>query len=428
MRMGPIRNYTASFFRWYPGIQCGAKSVSSPSRSADDSGVVWMRIRAALESVNEPVLPPDLSCINTIDDARAYVQTKPPQEVSDVMDLVCTKLVRDAHGEEPSDQDLQLRRLLKQLARLSGHVPNKMKVPDIVLQSFHPILLSGFADIYKGTLDGKPVALKRLRMYAKNPDDAVKQIYYRETITWFTLRHPHILPLFGVGCDLFKGIGLPPLVLPWIERGNMPQYMHVLESNHQKVPLQRWLREIVEALTYLHMKQVTHGDIRGANVLIDKDDSALLTDFGMAKFADVNAMTENSNRSEGASRWLPPELLPLEYTDVPARPTPKADVYSFGCLWLELHTRRPPYPDSREGAAIVAKVIRGIQPGWTAYGLLPPHTVEELEATDVWQFVRTCFAVNPDDRPCTQELLRASEFDSYWIRESYQPPEKGKQY
>jgi serine/threonine protein kinase len=104
----------------------------------------------------------------------------------------------------------------------------------------------GFADIYRATLNGKAVVLKRLRVQLTEdtlPDvDQVLppssyhrprlhltspiQRFRREALVWRQLKHPYILPLLGIDADTFRDTGsLPCLVSPLMSRGTLRDYV-----------------------------------------------------------------------------------------------------------------------------------------------------------------------------------------------------------
>ncbi len=72
------------------------------------------------------------------------------------------------------------------------------------------------------------------------------------------------------------------------------------------------------------------------NVLLDDDEKAHLTDFGLAVFEKETSKQQGSQRGDN-DRWMAPELLAPELFNTESfRPTPSSDVYSFGCLMIEV--------------------------------------------------------------------------------------------
>ncbi|KAF7326388.1 Kinase-like protein [Mycena venus] len=119
------------------------------------------------------------------------------------------------------------------------------------------------------------------------------------------------------------------------------------------------LHEITQGLQYLHSRNIVHGDLRGANILINEDWSACLADFGLSRFSDATS-SMSTNRG-GSLYWMAPELIdPGRFGHQFAR-TPATDVYAFGCVCVELYTGRPPFYDLNEPAALI-RILNGERP------------------------------------------------------------------
>lgn len=88
--------------------------------------------------------------------------------------------------------------------------------------------------------------------------------------------------------------------------------------------------EIAEGLAYLHQCGIIHGDLKGNNVLICREEHVQLCDFGLAKH--VTSRTCTSLRGVGSIPWQSPELL-----QDGCRRTFQSDVYAFGITIYEVH-------------------------------------------------------------------------------------------
>lgn len=86
-------------------------------------------------------------------------------------------------------------------------------------------------------------------------------------------------------------------------------------------------------LDYLHSKEIVHGDIRGPNILVDKDLRIKISDFGLAFFAGASLASFGWRQEGGAARWLAPELLTSEEDKLPDY---ACDVFSFGRVCMEV--------------------------------------------------------------------------------------------
>ncbi len=99
----------------------------------------------------------------------------------------------------------------------------------------------------------------------------------------------------------------------------------------------RILIEVGEALVFLHEKEIIHRDIKPANILIDRDGSAKLDDFGQAKTVEPDLM--QSSGQIGTLFYSAPEVD----ARWPSYDGKKADIFSLGAVFYECVTRRPPF-------------------------------------------------------------------------------------
>ena len=91
----------------------------------------------------------------------------------------------------------------------------------------------------------------------------------------------------------------------------------------------------VPGLQYLHSNRVVHRDIKGGNLLVEKDGRVKLADFGMAKQMVEQASIAKSFK--GSAFWMAPEVIKQQGHGF------AADIWSVGCTVLEMATGRPPW-------------------------------------------------------------------------------------
>jgi serine/threonine-protein kinase len=115
------------------------------------------------------------------------------------------------------------------------------------------------------------------------------------------------------------------------------------------LPLARVLRLVTEiggALDALHAAGLMHRDVKPANVLVDPDGSAALTDFGFAKGTEYQTLTA-AGQVVGTLAYMSPERLQGE------RATPASDVYSLGCTVFECLVGEPPFTGADQMAVFL---------------------------------------------------------------------------
>lgn len=97
-----------------------------------------------------------------------------------------------------------------------------------------------------------------------------------------------------------------------------------------------YISQVLEGLCYLHDQGVIHRDIKGANILTTKDGSVKLADFGVATKAG-SLLIGGNNPVVGSPYWMAPEVIDQSGA------TTASDVWSVGCVVIELLEGKPPY-------------------------------------------------------------------------------------
>lgn len=168
--------------------------------------------------------------------------------------------------------------------------------------------------------------------------------------------------------------------------------------------IQNFVRQILEGLSYLHSRDIIHRDIKGANILVDNKGSVKISDFGISKRVEASTLLSGpSSGKKGAQRvslqgsvfWMAPEVVrQTAYTR-------KADIWSLGCLIVEMFTGSHPHPNCTQLQAIFK--IGGS-------GDASP-TIPENASADARAFLSQTFLIDHEKRPSAAELL-ASPFCS----------------
>ncbi|KAJ7947197.1 putative Kinase [Quillaja saponaria] len=180
----------------------------------------------------------------------------------------------------------------------------------------------------KGWLpDGTEIAVKQLSVKSTQGN----REFFNEMgiIPW--LQHPNLVKLYG--CCI-EGDQLL-LVYEYMENNSLDGALFGPEYHHLKLDWPRRLKicvGIAKGLAFLHEEsrlKIVHRDIKGANILLDRDLNPRISDFGLAKL-DKEEKTHISTRIVGTIGYMAPEYALLGYL------TCKADVYSFGVVALEL--------------------------------------------------------------------------------------------
>ena len=168
--------------------------------------------------------------------------------------------------------------------------------------------------------------------------------------------------------------------------------------------IQNFVRQILEGLCYLHSRDIIHRDIKGANILVDNKGSVKISDFGISKRVEASTLLSHpTSGKKGAQRvslqgsvfWMAPEVVrQTAYTR-------KADIWSLGCLIVEMFTGHHPHPNCTQLQAIFK-----IGGSGDASPTLPDTAGESARA-----FLQQTFMTDHEKRPSAEDLL-ASAFCS----------------
>ncbi|KZT09454.1 Pkinase-domain-containing protein [Laetiporus sulphureus 93-53] len=157
-------------------------------------------------------------------------------------------------------------------------------------------------------------------------------------------------------------------------------------------PLVRnWVRQILLGLNYLHERDIIHRDIKGANMLVDNKGGIKISDFGISKKVEDNLLHgHRAHRPslQGSVFWMAPEVVrQTVYTQ-------KADIWSVGCLVVEMLTGEHPWAQLNQMQAI-------FKIGSSAKPAIPADISPEAE-----NFLQLTFDLDHEARPSAAELLK----------------------
>lgn len=178
------------------------------------------------------------------------------------------------------------------------------------------------------------------------------------------------------------------IFLEYVPGGSLASMLNQYGSFEEAL-VSHYVRQILSGLHYLHERQVIHRDIKGANILVDDKGNIKISDFGLSKKMETRQLLQPHRQSmQGSTFWMAPEVVKQVGTTV------KADIWSLGCLVIELLTGCHPFPQLTQMQAIF-KLGNMIKPSF-------PENVTP-EATD---FLQKTLEVDPAKRSTASELLK----------------------
>ncbi|ORM28788.1 hypothetical protein BFL43_20665 [Williamsia sp. 1135] len=205
----------------------------------------------------------------------------------------------------------------------------------------------GTSEVYKvhNPVDDRIEALKVLDTEFTAVDVA-RTRFEREFELARTLEHPHIVAMYRSGEMAGEVLGPKQvrsalwMTMQYVE-GTTAAVLIPTPHGQARMPLVlEVLTQIAEALDFAHRMDVLHRDVKPSNILIghETEISAVLTDFGIARFLDDTRPVAQNGRIVGSIPYAAPEMLQGQQLST------ATDVYSLACTVVELVTGRPPFP------------------------------------------------------------------------------------
>ncbi|WP_052887682.1 Stk1 family PASTA domain-containing Ser/Thr kinase [Thermogemmatispora carboxidivorans] len=216
-------------------------------------------------------------------------------------------------------------------------------------QLLDPIGRGGMATIYRGRdlrMD-RPVAIKVLReVYSTDPKFVTR--FQREAKAASALQHPNIVQVYDYG----QSDGNYYIVMELVEGTDLRRYLRsrgVLDVERAVIIA----HDVALGLGAAHRRGIVHRDVKPQNILVGRDGSIKLTDFGIASvYKDINAeRLTTTGMTLGTVQYYAPEQAQGEIV------SPAADVYALGIVMYEMLTGRTPF----EGDTPVAVAMQHIQ-------------------------------------------------------------------
>ncbi|KAJ4806261.1 Wall-associated kinase family protein [Rhynchospora pubera] len=258
----------------------------------------------------------------------------------------------------------------------------------------------GQGKVYKGILeDYREVAVKKS---ISLDDERKKEEFVNEMIILSQINHKNIVRLMGCCLE----VGAPMLVYEFIPNGTLNSFLH---ESQLPISLETRLQictESAKALAYLHFetaRPILHGDVKSANILLDRNYMAKVSDFGTSKFLSLDG-TQFATFVQGTFGYLDPEFMQS------SRLTEKSDVYSFGVVILELITRKKAvYWDGNNERKCLAQLFVSAMRQKDARSTMFDQNIateENLEVlVGVSELAEKCLRLSGEERPTMTEVV-----------------------
>nr|XP_023019629.1 cyclin-dependent kinase 2-like [Leptinotarsa decemlineata] len=267
----------------------------------------------------------------------------------------------------------------------------------------------------KNKLTGKNVALKRIKLekfYNNGDSEGVPPTAIREISLLKGLRHSSIVELL----DVMQTTDKLYLVFEYLDL-DLKRYLDNTRWTMEAELVRSYMKQLVEALAYLHSHRILHRDLKPQNLLVDKEGHIKLADFGLSRSFSLPTRTYTH---EVVTMWYrAPELLlgaKMYCTGI--------DIWSLGCIMAEMLMKKALFPgdseidqlykifkimgtpseENWEGVSLFS-VYKSSFPKWKAVNLPDVIKFHNQEEED---FIKNLLTYNPTKRKTAKELLKTS--------------------
>ena len=238
----------------------------------------------------------------------------------------------------------------------------------------------GMGAVYKAydiELD-RMVALKLVRPELTR-DPGVYQRFKQELLLASRISHKNILRTH----DLGEAPGIKFISMAYVDGQDLRQ----LIVSQGKLPVDRAVniaRQLCAALDAAHSEGVVHRDLKPQNVLVDRDDTIYISDFGLAKSLESDLGMTNTGQFLGTPRYMSPEQAEAKAVDH------RSDLYAFGLILCEMLTADIPFEGTTSAMQMLFQRVQS-----------PPKNPQTLDPTMpsyLAQIIRKCLERDPERR------------------------------
>lgn len=284
-----------------------------------------------------------------------------------------------------------------------------------------------FGSVYAAlNLDtGTLMAVKEIRLQDPQLIPTIVKQISDEMGVLAVLDHPNIVSYYGIEVHRDKVY----IFMEYCSGGSVAGLLEHGRIEDETV-IMVYVLQMLEGLAYLHQAQIVHRDIKPENVLLDHNGVIKYVDFGAAKVIARQGQTMMAAGAEPAQRrdgegghaagaprmpqktmtgtpmYMSPEVI---RGDGPAtRFSGAADIWSLGCVVLEMATGRRPWSTLDNEWAIMYNIAQGNPPQFPAEDQLSEMGID---------FLNKCFQRDPAKRSTAAELLQhpgSSRSDGWW--------------
>jgi serine/threonine protein kinase len=202
---------------------------------------------------------------------------------------------------------------------------------------------------------GRMVALKLIQFAPGLSEEAERLLrarFQREARAAGSLTHPNIVTVYQAG----EHEGREFLAMELVDGAPLSEVLYTKDPERiaSREQLMRGLEQVASALDYAHGRGVVHRDVKPANLLVTREGTFKVADFGIAKLHNATELT-STGAIVGTPNYTPPEVLRGQQA------TAASDQYALGVVAYEVLTRRVPF-EAPTTEALFFKILHATPP------------------------------------------------------------------
>jgi len=222
--------------------------------------------------------------------------------------------------------------------------PHRMPVREEINWKKGNLIGTGaYGQVYLGlnTDNGEMIAVKEIPLHGKQEKQYLE--IRNEVDLMRKLRHPHIVALYAVE----QRPNFLNIIMEYVP-GRSLDYFYETFGPLDEQTIRLYTLQMCQALRFIHNENVVHRDIKAKNILVDARGNIKLGDFGSAKFlGDSMAEMKASEGLNYTALWCAPEVFQGKYNF-------KIDIWSLGCVLIEISTAKPPWAEMKFSSPFAA--------------------------------------------------------------------------
>ncbi|GKT40020.1 MAP kinase kinase kinase wis4 [Colletotrichum spaethianum] len=255
-----------------------------------------------------------------------------------------------------------------------------------------------FGNVYAAmNLDsGHLMAVKEIRLQDPKLIPTIAEQIKDEMGVLEVLDHPNVVSYYGIEVHRDRVY----IFMEFCQGGSLANLLEHGRIEDEQV-IMVYALQLLEGLAYLHESGIAHRDIKPENILLDHNGIIKYVDFGAAKviarqgktLVQDLASTKPNKSMTGTPMYMSPEVIKGEN---PGR-AGSVDIWSLGCVILEMATGRRPWANLDNEWAIMYNIAQGNPPQMPSTDQLSPQGID---------FLKRCFTRDPKQRASAVELLQ----------------------